>query len=55
MVHDAADVEVLSGLSRFRDGFYECLTARADALFELAEATSVEVVYEKPPRDLFPI
>ena len=38
MVHDAADVEVLSGLSRFRDGFYECLTARADALFELADA-----------------
>ena len=38
MVHDAADVETLSGLSRFRAGFYECLTARADALFELAEA-----------------
>ena len=27
-----------SGLSRFRAGFYECLTARADALFELADA-----------------
>ena len=38
MVHDAADVEVLSGLSRFRAGFYACLTARADALFELADA-----------------
>ena len=38
MVHDAAGVEVLSGLSGFRDGFYECLTARADALFELADA-----------------
>ena len=37
-MHDAADVETLSGLSRFRDGFYECLTARADALFELADA-----------------
>ena len=38
MVHDAADVEALSGLSGFRAGFYECLTARADALFELADA-----------------
>ena len=38
MVHDAAGVEALSGLSRFRAGFYECLTARADALFELADA-----------------
>ena len=38
MVHDAVDVEVLSGLSRFRAGFYDCLTARADALFELADA-----------------
>ena len=38
MVHDVAGVETLSGLSRFRDGFYACLTARADALFELAEA-----------------
>jgi hypothetical protein len=25
-------------LSRFRAGFYDCLTARADALFELADA-----------------
>ena len=38
MVHDAAGVEALSGLSGFRAGFYECLTARADALFELADA-----------------
>ena len=38
MVHDAADVEALSGLSRFRAGFYACLTARADSLFELADA-----------------
>ena len=38
MVHDVAGVEALSGLSRFRAGFYECLTARADALFELADA-----------------
>ena len=38
VVCDVAGVEALSGLSRFRDGFYECLTARADALFELADA-----------------
>jgi DDE superfamily endonuclease len=38
VVHDVPDVEALSGLSRFRDKFYECLTARADALFELADA-----------------
>jgi len=38
VVHDAADVEALSGLSRFRARFYACLTARADALFELADA-----------------
>jgi hypothetical protein len=38
VVHDAAGVETLSGLSGFRAGFYECLTARADALFELADA-----------------
>jgi hypothetical protein len=25
-------------LSGFRDGFYDCLDARADALFELADA-----------------
>jgi len=38
VVHDAADVEALSGLSWFRDGFYQCLSARADALLELADA-----------------
>jgi hypothetical protein len=38
VVHDVPGVETLSGLSRFRAGFYECLTARADALFELADA-----------------
>lgn len=38
MLHDDNDVEVLSGLSRFRDRFYECLDVRADALFELADA-----------------
>ena len=34
----AARVEVLAGLSRFRREFYGCLTLRADALFELADA-----------------
>ncbi len=38
MLHEQAAVEALSGLSGFRDGFYDCLDARADALFELADA-----------------
>jgi DDE superfamily endonuclease len=37
-VHDVDRVAVLGELAGFRQGFYECLTARADALFELAEA-----------------
>jgi hypothetical protein len=35
---DAARVEALTRLSRFRREFYSCLTLRADALFELADA-----------------
>ncbi|MEU0830240.1 transposase, partial [Streptomyces sp. NPDC005969] len=35
---DAARVEALAGLSRFRREFYGCLTLRADALFELTDA-----------------
>jgi hypothetical protein len=35
---DAARVEALTGLSRFRREFYECLTLRGDALFELTDA-----------------
>ncbi|MEW1719736.1 NF041680 family putative transposase [Streptomyces sp. NPDC093109] len=35
---DAARVESLTGLSRFRREFYECLTLRGDALFELTDA-----------------
>jgi len=31
-------VEGVAGLSRFRREFYDCLTARGDALFELVEA-----------------
>ena len=38
MLHEQAAVEALSELSGFRDGFYDCLDARADALFELADA-----------------
>jgi len=38
LLHDAARIEFLTVLSRFRTDFYECLTARADALFELADA-----------------
>ncbi|WSB38895.1 transposase [Streptomyces scopuliridis] len=37
-MHDAVRVESLTLLSRFRTDFYDCLTARADALFELAVA-----------------
>ena len=37
-VHDAAQAGALGELSRFRQAFYRCLNARADALFELAEA-----------------
>ncbi len=35
---DAARVEALAGLSRFRRELYACLTLRADALFELTDA-----------------
>jgi len=38
VLHEQAAVEALPGLSGFRDGFYDCLDARADALFELADA-----------------
>lgn len=38
MLEHAADVEPLAVLSRFRQGFHACLTARADELFELADA-----------------
>jgi hypothetical protein len=34
----AGRVESLAGLSRFRREFYECLSLRADALFELTDA-----------------
>jgi hypothetical protein len=37
-VHEAGAVCALGELSRFRTEFYECLTARADALFELTDA-----------------
>ncbi|MDH6128240.1 transposase [Kitasatospora sp. GP82] len=38
VVDDAARVESLSALSRFRAGYYACLPARADTLFDLTDA-----------------
>lgn len=35
---EGSRIEALAELSEFRQEVYECLTARADALFELAEA-----------------
>lgn len=37
-VHDRAAAEAVGDLGRFRQEFYDCLTARADALFDLADA-----------------
>jgi hypothetical protein len=37
-VHDTSTAGALGDLSRFRHEFYRCLTARADALFELTDA-----------------
>ncbi len=37
-VHHASAAAALGDLSRFRREFYQCLTARADALFELTDA-----------------
>jgi hypothetical protein len=38
VVEQQARVEAMAGLSGFRESFFDCLTARADELFELAEA-----------------
>lgn len=37
-VHDRGRVDALGELAGFRRGFYQCLTRRADALFELTDA-----------------
>jgi hypothetical protein len=37
-VHDTGQAGALGNLSRFRQELYGCLTARADALFELTDA-----------------
>jgi DDE superfamily endonuclease len=37
-VHDEGRAAALGELAGFREGFYRCLTARADALFELTDA-----------------
>ena len=38
LLHDAVRQDPFAELSRFRGEFYSCLTRRADALFELADA-----------------
>jgi hypothetical protein len=38
LLPDTARVDPLTELSAFRQGFYDCLTARADALFETVDA-----------------
>lgn len=37
-MHDGGPEGALGELAAFRQEFYHCLTARADALFDLAEA-----------------
>ncbi len=37
-MHDTGRAGALGELSEFRERFYQCLTGRADALFELADA-----------------
>ena len=49
LLGDAADVESLAVLSRFRCDFHACLTARADELPELADAV---LCADGPVRDL---
>ena len=49
LLEHAADVEPLAVLSRFRQDFYACLTARADELSELADAV---LCADGPVRDL---
>ncbi|WP_007507715.1 NF041680 family putative transposase [Pseudofrankia saprophytica] len=38
LLRENANVELFFALTRFRDGFYDCLDARADTLFELTDA-----------------
>jgi hypothetical protein len=55
-VHDAGTTGALGDLSRFRQDFHRCLTARADALFELTDGAprgaGVPDGGERPP--IFP-
>lgn len=48
-VHDTGAVGALGDLSRFRQEFYQCLSRRADALFELTDAV---LCAEGPVRSL---
>ncbi|MEV4889206.1 transposase [Nonomuraea sp. NPDC055795] len=52
MLNDAPDVESSMVLSRFRNDFYACLSTRADALFELADALPCEPGPVRSPVDL---
>ncbi|EIV92696.1 hypothetical protein FraQA3DRAFT_2306 [Frankia sp. QA3] len=49
LAHDVPAVEHLEVLCRFREELYDCLTRRADALFELADAV---LCADGPVRDL---
>ncbi|MCA2230012.1 transposase [Nonomuraea aurantiaca] len=52
LLNDAAGVESSRVLSRFRNDVYACLKARADALFELADALLCEPGPVRSPVDL---
>jgi hypothetical protein len=47
-VHDPSTATALGCLSRFRHAFYQCLTTRADALFELTDAALCGVDHALP-------
>ncbi|MCM3920193.1 hypothetical protein ND748_00610 [Frankia sp. AiPs1] len=49
MVRDIPAIKQLEVLCRFREELYGCLTRRADALFELADAV---LCTDGPVRDL---
>jgi hypothetical protein len=56
-LHDTGTSGALGDLSQFRHAFYACLTARADALFELTDGAprgaGVPDGGERPP--IFPL
>ncbi|MER7577389.1 transposase, partial [Streptomyces sp. NPDC126514] len=52
LLPDAVRREAFAEASRFRGEFYECLTARRDVLFELADAVLCADGAVKSPVDL---